>query len=84
MLTQLFFPCLPGVRVTSAYRDGPRVHLEAVVTRRTAICPVCQHRSRRVHSRYRRTLADLPCAGDPVTVHLTSRRFVCRRASCPR
>jgi transposase len=84
MLTHLFFPRTRGLRVTGAYREGLRIHLEVVPTRRTASCPVCHARSRRVHSRYRRTLDDLPCAGDPLTVHMTARRFVCRRAPCPR
>jgi transposase len=33
---------------------------------------------------YQRTVADLPWAGVPVTLHLHLRRFVCRHPACPR
>ena len=39
---------------------------------------------RRVHSRYTRTLADLPWQGIPVTVRLHVRRFFCGKRTCPR
>jgi len=41
-------------------------------------CHQCGTVSRRVHSRYPRMLADLPCAGRRLELHLTVRRFVCR------
>jgi len=63
---------------------GPTLHLAATTTRRAARCPLCNHRSKRVHSIYPRTLADLPCAGAGMTVHLRARRFVCRVRWCRR
>jgi transposase len=41
-------------------------------------------RSARVHSRYTRTLADLPWQGIPVTVRLSVRRFFCDQEACDR
>jgi transposase len=38
--------------------------------------------STRVHSRYRRRLADLPVSGWPVEVVLTVRRFFCEHIDC--
>jgi transposase len=38
--------------------------------------------STRVHSRYRRHLADLPVSGHPVEVMLTVRRFFCDHVDC--
>lgn len=38
----------------------------------------------RVHSRYGRTLADLPWAGLPVRIRLQVRKFFCVGSSCPR
>ena len=32
---------------------------------------------RRVHSRYRRTLADLPCGGETLCLHVWVRRLFC-------
>lgn len=47
-------------------------------------CPHCGTVSRRVHSRYLRMLADLPCAGRRIELHLTVRRFVCSAGNCRR
>jgi len=47
-------------------------------------CPACQHDARRVHSHYRRTLADLPLAYTPLWLHLHVRRFFCDNQDCPR
>lgn len=49
-----------------------------------ASCPVCGHVSTRVHSRYRRCLADLPAHGLRVRIILVVRRFRCGGLSCPR
>jgi len=38
----------------------------------------------RYHSRYTRTLADLPWQGIPVTVSLCVRRFFCDEGACDR
>jgi transposase len=46
-------------------------------------CPSCGCRSRRVHSRYRRTLADLPCSGRALRIGVVVRRFRCTMAACP-
>ena len=54
-------------------------------TRRiTARCPLCSRRSKRVHSRYERTLADLPWGTYAVTVRLRVRRLFCRNSRCER
>lgn len=50
----------------------------------TAVCPGCGERSRRVHSRYERCLADAAVGGQPVRIRLRVRRFTCTRVSCAR
>lgn len=47
-------------------------------------CPGCGTASHRVHSRYSRTITDLPCAGRRIKLHLTVRRFVCNVVHCRR
>jgi len=84
MLTKLFFPDARGVRVDRVWREGEAIHLAARTTRRKAHCPLCRRYSRRVRSHYRRTITDLPCGGAVVTVHLQTRRFVCRVRGCRR
>jgi transposase len=49
-----------------------------------ARCPGCNIPARYVHSRYTRTLADLPWGGDGITWQLRVRQFFCRRPTCPR
>ena len=50
----------------------------------TARCPLCGRRSKRVHSRYERTLADLPWGEYAVTVRLKVRRLFCDAPCCER
>ena len=49
-----------------------------------AACPECGASAGRVHSRYVRTLADLPLGGRAVRLKLAVRRFRCDRATCAR
>src|SRR5215211_2141167 len=61
-------------------RVGIRVASEASRSR----CPVCGLVSSRVHSRYWRTVSDLPWHGISVTLEVRARRFFCDEASCGR
>ncbi len=58
--------------------------LDGKVTAPTAPCPTCAQPAARVHSGYRRTLADLPWATLPVCLSLQVRRFFCDTPSCGR
>ena len=49
-----------------------------------SVCPVCQTSTRRAHSRYERTLGDLPWEGLPVRILLQARRFFCIEGGCRR
>jgi transposase len=49
-----------------------------------ALCPLCQQPSKRVHSRYRRQWADLPCCGQSVRWIVEARRFRCQNLGCAR
>jgi transposase len=53
-------------------------------TAAAASCPQCQHDSTRVHSRYRRTLSDVPCTGLTLCLALHIRRFFCPQPDCCR
>ena len=52
--------------------------------RQVVACPVCGHSTRRVHSRYRRTLTDLPWHGLRVRLQLSVRKFFCDTSGCSR
>jgi transposase len=49
-----------------------------------AVCPQCHRSSRRVHSRYRRRLVDLPWQGRVVIITVMTPRFRCGGAGRPR
>ncbi len=49
-----------------------------------AACPICGQPAGRVHSRYTRTLGDLPWQGRVLRWSLVARKFFCDRAACPR
>ena len=51
---------------------------------RTARCPLCHRRSQRVHSRYERTLTDLPWGASAITIRLRVRRLFCDAPDCTR
>ena len=72
------------LNLISVRADANAITLSAKTSARTARCPICAKRSGRIHSRYTRTLADLPWQGVPVTVHLRVRRFFCDEENCYR
>ena len=76
------FPHLAGLHVDALVRTTDRLIITASSRRRTAACPRCGQRSAQVHSRYERTLADLPIAGQPVVLRVGVRRYRCRRRRC--
>jgi zinc-finger of transposase IS204/IS1001/IS1096/IS1165 len=53
-------------------------------TQTSAICPLCGSEASRVHSRYMRHIADLPCGGRQVHLVLQVRKFFCDATICPR
>lgn len=61
-------------------------HLIIIVAPRepSAACPACGRPSWRIHSRYDRTLHDLPWQGRTVRLRVRARRFRCLAPDCPR
>src|SRR5690349_18453777 len=76
--------------------DPARLRLVCLTASETAItmvvctkaakapCPRCGQASHRAHSRYQRTLADLPWNGWAVQIRLQARRFFCDNRACER
>lgn len=50
----------------------------------TVVCPLCGATCQRIHSRYQRTLADLPWQANPVRIKMTARKFFCDNRECER
>lgn len=82
---EIFSSCLglPDLMVVTALfptENALYVHLSYQT--KCAVCPFCQAPSERVHGRYSRTVADVPCGGRRVVLCLTVRKFVCATTSC--
>jgi transposase len=77
-------PHLAAFRITEPVLANDRLTLDITPRRRTAVCPLCARRTKRIHSRYIRSVHDLPCCGVPLVLRLHARRFVCRNRHCAR
>lgn len=62
--------------------EARSIMIQVAARRPVARCPSCGQVSDRVHSRYTRTLSDLPWHGIPVRLCLRTRRFFCRTTAC--
>lgn len=84
MPTSYLLPEYPGLHMldVSEIDDGLVFTVES--THPTAVCPLCQHISGKVHSQYARSVMDLPSADRKVQLHLNVRRFFCHNPVCQR
>src|SRR5436309_8400990 len=83
LLSSLFL--LPEtITIEAVSPTKSRLTLQISCTLKSASCPLCQQSSERIHGKYGRTVADVPCGGRLVTLALTVRKFVCRTKACPR
>jgi transposase len=73
-----------GSRLVRTDFDGMTLTLGIATTHPNASCPSCGGESRRVHSRYKRQLAEEPAFGRRVRLQMTVRRFLCPDSRCPR
>ena len=73
---------LPGFEIQEISVTEAEITVTACATRKTAVCPACQHSSSRLHSFYTRTPADLPVSGQAVRLSLRVRRFRCQNQAC--
>ena len=80
-------PLLPDtaeLRLDHMISEPDSLTIVIATARPSACCPVCQQPSTRVHSRYVRSLADLPWSGATVRLRLHTRRFFCSSPICSR
>jgi transposase len=78
------FSAPPGSRLVHCALDVENLTVHLAITTPNATCPVCGSDARRIHSRYTRRLADLPCFGRAVRLRVTVRRFFCPQPRCSR
>ncbi len=83
-LPMALLPKAPGLKLQDVAIDAKTVSLSVASTSSSVACPVCGRESARIHSHYRRTLADLPWGGRSVRLSLRVRRLRCSESGCPR
>jgi transposase len=74
----------PGFVVQCAVREDDRIIITVRHSNEFGGCPSCGAVSRRVHSRYRRIVNDLPLSGRNVQLSVIARRFRCDAVLCGR
>ncbi len=75
---------LPGMSLDRLDVDAATITIETHVEASQAACPLCQRLCQRIHSRYRRTLHDVPCGTKALRLVVQVRRFFCDNQDCPR
>jgi transposase len=85
-LLSCLFPAIPPLHLDVWQMDDAarRLTWHVTSTRPLVDCPVCRVPTRRIHSRYVRTVADLPWGLWRVVLHLRVRKFFCVNGRCPR
>jgi transposase len=85
LLTRLL-PAGPPLHLDTWHLDEAAAQLTLYLTSTQTLvhCPVCQWPTRRIHSHYRRTVADLPWAHIRVVLQLSVRKFFCANGRCTR
>jgi transposase len=84
MLTQLLFPAGADLQLEAVLAEATQLTFVVGTTTAQVACPLCGEPTTRRHSRYQRTLADVPCAAFTVRLELHTRRFFCAHPACPR
>ncbi|WP_126548157.1 ISL3 family transposase [Dictyobacter kobayashii] len=77
-----FFPLPDGISILGFEASDTGLVVSITCHLSFALCPGCQQRSERIHSSYRRLVADVPSSGRQVTLALTVRKFICGVPAC--
>ncbi len=82
MLTEILLPQSANLCLEEVVTEPNMIVLQVSSGQTEALCPGCTHRSKRVHSHYTRTVADLPWAEWPVYLKVLVQRFFCDNPAC--
>jgi len=82
MFTPPSLPCPDSVAIHRLVASDTHFVIELTACRGEVPCPDCAQLTHRLHSRYCRTLADLPLQDKAVSFVLHSRKFFCTNGDC--
>ncbi len=83
-ITIFLFPPSSDLLLEEIANVGQTLFLTVRSSRETAVCPDCAYSAEKVHSRYVRTVADVPLMDYAVRLHVLVRRFFCCNPACRR
>lgn len=84
-MSKRLLPLIPaGLVVDQVDLEPDQIIIRTHPRATAAACPGCGDTSARPHSRYTRTLADLPWQGRRVDIAVQTRRWRCSQPHCPR
>ena len=84
MAEQTLLPDPSCLHLLQLEAEGKIIIATVKTTTQEAKCPLCTYLSEKVHSHYQRMLAELPWVSYAVRLHLSTWRFFCLNAECPR
>ncbi len=82
-LTTRLLPWPTLLQLEAVTLDATTITCTLVTIQERAVCPQCGQSSQAQHSRYVRSVADLPWAGMRIRLAIHARKFFCRVAACP-
>ncbi len=72
-----------GLAITNINVGQEKIIVHAQSSAAEAPCPSCHVKSNRVHSRYARSINDLPILGRQLQIQLNARKLSCENEKCP-
>ena len=84
MEQSLFLPSELDFTLLKFHNTTTNIDFEVCSCQISSCCPLCQTISFRIHSKYARTIGDLPVSGKLAKLKLQVRKFFCENIDCSR
>ncbi len=84
MIPHFILPSNLQLKAHTIYSSPGELCINTCAYQKYSVCPICKKKSIRIHSRYFRTLLDLPISGHITKVKLRARKYFCDNIACPR
>ncbi len=84
MEQSLFLPSELDFTLLKFHNTNTNIDFEVCSCQISSCCPLCQTISFKIHSRYARTIGDLPVSGKLAKLKLQVRKFFCENSDCTR
>lgn len=84
MIPEFILPPNLQLKAETMYTSLGELYINTYAYQKYSTCPICGITSNRIHSRYFRTLLDLPVSGYMAKVKLRARKYFCDNSVCPR